>query len=904
MTEDKNKNNIDDDDFDIMLWDNNDSKKNSGFTIWKKQLKIMLNKNFVLQLRFWKSTLLMTIITPLIVMILLELLQLLAVNQNGKEILHPESYPLSGIENCKGPINLEGNCINLMFTNCIDGAICQRDSEVDKILENYVEKNNERMGLNWETDSSKWEDWDETKLSYTVTKRHDVIHVPNSNFMYDYALNHQNYTFFGVLFDIKKDNDITNYRYQIWYNSTLNKNQTDTLGSRVLSVSRGIDEAIASYANGNPNIKASFDVNLKDYPKIAQENLGESVISSLGSVFFFCSAMVIFINCLNTIVAEKESKIRFCMEMMGLYKSVYWLSWFIIYFVLIFINTIATIAFGMLFQYSFFLNTNIFILFILFFIFGIAMITLGFLLTTFVNSSRSAVLSGIFVLIIGFLFQSFLFSNAYLAYIWWSNSVNSIFRYIFSILPFFNFGRVYFDISSKSGSSVNVITGSVVKGTGFGMKDLSVIPADSFINMVLDLVYLNTPGKCILLMLLDIAIFIILTLYFDNVIPNEFGNCQPFYYFLLPSYWGAKNKNSSGNEWIKNTTEKYPPTYDKNKIDSDYLDHINYTCDSNNQSPVKVVNLKKSFGSGKNKKEVVKGSYLSFDKDRVVVFLGQNGAGKSTTINIMAGLTPPSCGDVSVYGKTLRNNLNEVQRELGICPQHDILYADMTAMEHLRLYTGLKGVTTDNLDKILEQRLKAVKLWTVKDARTNTYSGGMKRRLSMIIATIGDPNVVLLDEPTTGMDPLNRRYVWKFIEKFKKNRCIIVTTHSMEEADALGDDIIIMANGDIKAMGNGVHLKNKFGAGYRISMIAKEKKIDEVKNKVQEFVPGAKLEDDSAGALIYNFTKEQLKYIPEFIKYLDSNPDNIISNWGVSQTTLEEVFLLVIQDSSNRKMKK
>jgi len=126
----------------------------------------------------------------------------------------------------------------------------------------------------------------------------------------------------------------------------------------------------------------------------------------------------------------------------------------------------------------------------------------------------------------------------------------------------------------------------------------------------------------------------------------------------------------------------------------------------------------------------------------------------------------------------------------------------------------------------------------------------------------------------------------------------------MEEADALGDDIIIMANGDIKAIGNGVHLKNKFGAGYRISMIAKEKKIDKVKNKVQEFVPGAKLEDDSAGALIYNFTKEQLKYIPEFIKYLDSNPDDLITNWGVSQTTLEEVFLLVIQDSSNRKIKK
>lgn len=101
---------------------------------------------------------------------------------------------------------------------------------------------------------------------------------------------------------------------------------------------------------------------MKDFPTIAEGNVGETAISILGSVFFFCSAMVIFINSLNTIVSEKENKIRFCMEMMGLYKSVYWLSWFIIYFVLIIINTIATIIFGMLFQYSFFTNTNVIVI--------------------------------------------------------------------------------------------------------------------------------------------------------------------------------------------------------------------------------------------------------------------------------------------------------------------------------------------------------------------------------------------------------------------------------------------------------------------------------------------------------------------------------------------------------------
>jgi len=207
------------------------------------------------------------------------------------------------------------------------------------------------------------------------------------------------------------------------------------------------------------------------------------------------------------------------------------------------------------------------------------------------------------------------------------------------------------------------------------------------------------------------------------------------------------------------------------------------------------------------------------------------------------------------------------------------------------------------LEDILINRLKAVQLYTVKDARVGTYSGGMKRRLSMIIATIGDPKVILLDEPTTGMDPVNRRYVWRFIEEFKKDRCVLLTTHSMEEADALGDDIVIMSKGIIKAIGNSIHLKNKFGNGYRISVLVNGDHINQFKAIASEMVPGIHLEDDSAGALIYDFNDQQAEYVPRFVKYLDENPDSYVNTWGMSQTTLEEVFLYVIHDDTNRKFK-
>ena len=154
-----------------------------------------------------------------------------------------------------------------------------------------------------------------------------------------------------------------------------------------------------------------------------------------------------------------------------------------------------------------------------------------------------------------------------------------------------------------------------------------------------------------------------------------------------------------------------------------------------------------------------------------------------------------------------------------------------------------------------------------------------------------------MDEPTTGMDPVNRRHVWSFIEKFKKNRVIILTTHSMEEADILGDRIGVMSNGRFKALGNSIRLKNKFGSGYRISLVTDQ--INVVKKRISELVPGAVLEDDSAGSLIYQFPTDSIKEIPGFVKWVEESKGDMVKNWGISQSTLEEVFLKLIREDNS-----
>jgi ABC-type multidrug transport system ATPase subunit len=157
----------------------------------------------------------------------------------------------------------------------------------------------------------------------------------------------------------------------------------------------------------------------------------------------------------------------------------------------------------------------------------------------------------------------------------------------------------------------------------------------------------------------------------------------------------------------------------------------------------------------------------------------------------------------------------------------------MTAMEHMRMFCKIKGVLNSEIDEHSEKLLQQVKLHDVKDAQVGQYSGGMKRRLSLAISAIGDPKILFLDEPTTGMDPVSRRQAWELMLELKKNKTIILTTHAMEEADILADRIAVIVDGTLKCVGSSLNLKNTYGDGYRISLNVKsglESKVIECMN--------------------------------------------------------------------------
>jgi len=293
----------------------------------------------------------------------------------------------------------------------------------------------------------------------------------------------------------------------------------------------------------------------------------------------------------------------------------------------------------------------------------------------------------------------------------------------------------------------------------------------------------------------------------------------------------------------------------------------------------------------------------SVNENQLLCILGHNGAGKTTTINILTCLYYPTLGDARIYGQSVVSDMDNIRKIMGVCPQHDILWNELTAREHLEIFAELKHVDRRIRKQTVEEKLDDVGLLDVGDHLVASYSGGMKRRLSVAVSCIGEPKIIFMDEPTTGMDPVSRRHVWNLIQRLKHGRVIILTTHSMEEADVLGDTIAIMTHGTISCMGSPLHLKNRFGHGYRVNITARPGAVEEVKQFVAEALPESFLIAETAEYLMYGLPQSSEQIIPFFerIEQLitTENEDSIITDVGVSHTTLEEVFLRVTREGED-----
>jgi lipooligosaccharide transport system ATP-binding protein len=209
--------------------------------------------------------------------------------------------------------------------------------------------------------------------------------------------------------------------------------------------------------------------------------------------------------------------------------------------------------------------------------------------------------------------------------------------------------------------------------------------------------------------------------------------------------------------------------------------------------------LVKRFGQ----RSAVAGIDFSIPRGQCFGFLGPNGAGKTTTLRMILGLTPISAGRLSVFDLPIPEQARAVRARVGVVPQTDNLDPDFTVEENLRVYGSYFGIPDTRLEERLEPLLNFAALADRRGAKTDTLSGGMKRRLTIARALINDPELVVLDEPTTGLDPQARHVIWgRLAELRERGTTLLLTTHYMEEAERLCDQLVIMDQGCILDQGS------------------------------------------------------------------------------------------------------
>jgi len=247
---------------------------------------------------------------------------------------------------------------------------------------------------------------------------------------------------------------------------------------------------------------------------------------------------------------------------------------------------------------------------------------------------------------------------------------------------------------------------------------------------------------------------------------------------------------------------------------------------------VKANHLRKVY----NGKVAVKDVSFGLDFGDCFCLLGVNGAGKTTTFKMLTNFVVPTQGEWHVKGFNSKTQFPEARKQIGYCPQFDAIFPLMTVREHLQFYVNIKKIPKEYAENLIVKQLQDMNLEQYEHRQAGALSGGNKRKLSVAMAMIGNPPVVFLDEPSAGMDPKARRFMWEIISKIStrgKNSAVILTTHSMEEAEALSTSMGIMVDGQFKCFGSKQHIKNKFGTGYQVEIKFRALKEEAIDSKIK-----------------------------------------------------------------------
>ncbi len=279
----------------------------------------------------------------------------------------------------------------------------------------------------------------------------------------------------------------------------------------------------------------------------------------------------------------------------------------------------------------------------------------------------------------------------------------------------------------------------------------------------------------------------------------------------------------------------------------------------------------------------VDGIELNIKKGELFALLGPNGAGKTTTINMLCCLLKPTSGTATVMGYDINHQPFKIKEIIGVSPQETVLSEHLNSQENLNLIGKIHGISSSELKIRSQQLLQTMGLTGRAKDQVRKFSGGMKRRLNVMMALIHNPEILFLDEPTLGLDPQARRAIWEYIVQLKGEKTILLTTHYMDEADFLADRIGIMDDGKIVALGTSTELKTSMLEKHTMIIYAwnlTQKAISEMRSKYAEV-------EVTNGTMIITDKKLDFK---EIVDRLHSS-GAVVRSAYIKEPTLDDVFL-------------
>ncbi|XP_069655463.1 ABC-type organic anion transporter ABCA8 isoform X2 [Haliaeetus albicilla] len=583
-----------------------------------------------------------------------------------------------------------------------------------------------------------------------------------------------------------------------------------------------------------------------------------SVISSITLEYSYFMITIVmcfspFMYFLSMNVVREKKKLKVLMKTMGLQDIAFWLSWSLLY--VVYVMVLSCLLTALVVWDAFYLSSFPAV-FLLFFLYGLACIHLVFMLCSLLRTSKLAGSMGFLI--------TFFFGCLSLALLI-ENLPEPLKWFLGLFCPFaFNAGIAKVFHLEKY-------------GIGFCFSNLMEESYFLFLTYII--------------LVFDSVLYMLLAIYFDKVLPGKYGIPHPPFFCLKPSYWVRSRRGStremprtaaSPKELLGDDIEPVPPEF-------------------MGKDAIRLNNIKKAYKKKDKKTEALRGLSLNIYEGQITALLGHSGAGKTTLLNVLSGLTLPSKGSATIYNYKLSEigDREEIREMIGICPQTNIQFDVLTVKENLKTFAEIKGIKSKEVEREVQNILKLLDISNIQDTQAEKLSGGQKRKLSIGIAMLGNPQVLFLDEPTAGLDPLSRHHVWSLLKEHRAGRVILFSTQFMDEADILADRKAFISHGRLKCVGSSLFLKKKWGIGYHLRIHVSEScDLENVTSLVKQYIPNVIFSGHSQYELRYKLPLENVNKFPDLFSGLNSCSDQGIINYGVSMTTLEDVFLRLEEETT------